>query len=269
MAEQIDIEAALHWAFGVVQVDRLAARLDRFGRDNLAILAEIGLPKGPSFRSASDMMRHVSSLGTLVQEGGGVRSVVPTAGGGAIRAKAEDGDALTILDAVTELPSIWLELTDDGVVLWDLTGAESAGAEIVTKGGSWLRRHEDWVKVEDAGVLAAVVGNARLGVSAAWDVVTLDLAVTARRGRPSAEDLARQNDQWRRLVLARAKWGAWRMSLEWLVARLAGRLSTMEVTGPAIPRAPWSVVSLAAQGEGISEKCSFDKSLKRRNKKTS
>jgi len=262
----MDIEAALHWAFGVVQIDRVAWQIDRFGRDSLAVLAEIGLPRGPGFRSASDMMRRVTALGILVREGGAPRAIGTSTGGRwADRAAAEDGDALAILDAVTECPEIWLQIVDEGVVLWDRASIAAAGMDLVEAAHPFLRAGDDHRPVESANVLAALIANARLGLAMDWNTVTLASA-PRRRGRPTAEETERAHRQWHRLVLARARYSAWHMALRWLVERLEGRLTTIEVTGPRAPAAPWHVSTLS--GPGISDKIDGDKPLKRCKKKS-
>lgn len=270
MSERIDIEAALHWAFGVVQVDRLAPRLGRYGRDSLAILAEIGLPRGPSFRSASDMMSSVASLGVVVRGGGVVAGHVPLTGGSAVRgqygAAETDEDALEILDAVTDLPSVFIQIAEEGVILWDRQAMDDAGLEVVGGCGSpFLRGANEEVPVEDANVLAAIVGNARLGTAMAWNTVTVD-EEPRRRGRPSAEEVERSRLQWQRLVMVRARYSAWHMSLRWLASRLSGRLVTMEVGGPSTPATPWHVAPLPTVDRPIEPKSAGAKALKRRGK---
>lgn len=270
MSERIDIEAALHWAFGVVQVDRLAPRLGRYGRDSLAILAEIGLPRGPSFRSASDMMSSVASLGVVVQGSGVVAGHAALTGGSAVRgqygAAEADEDALEILDAVTDLPSVFIQIAEGGVILWDRQAMDDAGLEVVGGGSPFLRGAAEEIPVEDANVLAAIVGNARLGTAMAWNTVTVD-EEPRRRGRPSAEEVERSRLQWQRLVLVRARYSAWHMSLRWLVARLSGRLVTMEVGGPSTPATPWHVAPLPTVDRPIEPKFTDVKALKRRRKK--
>lgn len=258
MNDRIDIEAALHWAFGVVGVERLAREVSLYGRDAMAVLAEIGPPRGPMMKSASDLLASVLSLGVIVQAGGGgsPRPSICARFAASLdlgrNVGRDDIDALEILDAVTDLPAIWLEVTRDGVVLWDCESAERIGASIVCTGGSWLRRGDDWTVIEDAGVLALVVGNARLGTSVHGDLVAVEPEVRRRRGPPTSAEVAEREAQWRRLETSRARYAAWWASLEWLVGRLSGRLSTMEVTGPAIPREPWAVTGRPRLIEGIS-----------------
>lgn len=269
--DRIDIEAALNWAFGVVRIDDRIGALARYGIEGrsveaMRVLAEIGLPRGPRYRGAGEVLAGYAVLGI---SGGG-------SGGGAVLARpsagaAEERDALAIHDAVLGLGDIWFEESEDGIVMWDAESIAEAGHRLHRRGAGrsgavWLETCEGgWVQLSDPGILALVVHHARLGSRPSWG----EDYGRVLQGRTTDGRFSRQTDAdlWAQVVWHRTVYTVWHRALADIAARLDGQLVAMAVEGPVAEAQPWSCQAREVKQVKTASRLPIDKSLKQRDKK--
>jgi hypothetical protein len=253
MERAIDVEEALAWAFGVVRIDDRIGALAAHGIDGrspeaMRVLEEIGMPRAPGCRSASDVLAGYAVLGVSV--GGGAVGVVRPRG---TTADADERNAVEIHDAVLGLGEIWVEETDAGSTLWDAETIAAAGFVLHRHDGRrasgvWLDKGVDgWVRLTDPGILALVIRHARSGTRPGWG----EEYGRMLKGRDVAGRFARQTDVdlWGEVVWHRTVYTVWHRALADVAARLDGRLEGWAVTGPAADAAPWE--RSESNGEGL------------------
>lgn len=269
MKQVMDIEAVLHWAFGMMAIDKAIAQNGgsrEFDAVRNAVLREIGPPRAPSDRSFSDVLAQISTIGTPVHAG-------RVHGCRGLTAAAEDyADAVAVFDAALAAPDLFVELTPDGAILWDDAAAAAIGATITKGRGAYLFADGAYRALEPANVFVMLVSSARLGVSPGWHPTDDFGGLAPRRGRPSAEDEERRLAAWRAVTLARARYSAWHLTMARLVDALDD-LRTIVVTGPIAPAAPWLPESVLVSREPATEgdfaqNSTGAKPLKKRAKKS-
>lgn len=241
MAKQvIDVEEALAWAFGVVRIDDRIGALSRYGIDGrsaeaMRVLGEIGMPRSPGCRSASDLLAGYAVLGISLG-----RTAAGVAGRPASAAEMEERDAVAIHDAVLDLGAIWIEELEDGVVLWDEASVVAAGHRVHRRASEvWLEKSEGaWVRLSDPGIMALVIGHARTATRPDWG----EAYGKVLKGRDGAGRFSGRTDEdlWEAIVWQRSVYTVWHRALADVATRLAGRLEGWEIGGPRAEAAPWS-----------------------------
>ncbi|GHE50925.1 hypothetical protein GCM10019059_07590 [Camelimonas fluminis] len=226
----IDIEALLHWAYGVQRVDRWAAQADR----DLA---------GPSL-SSSDMAG-VAALGVRVQSSGRWLT--------SMGAKIAD-DAVTVHDAVLALDDMFCETQRDGAVrIWLRDEIVAAGMDVRnTAHGpalvcvSALSGRVDWSDarpVSKAVTSVLVIQHARITERPeCYADVRRPASRPASSGGVDAHGrkrAVRSGPSWESVIAARAEYHVWHCALSALAAKLADRLAFYSPQPPSAPASPW------------------------------
>lgn len=251
MRAQMTIEAVLHWAFGVVRIDDLVrSGVATVGADPGMVLAraQIGLPRPPMMRSASDILAGWGALGCSVG-GGGSDGAVAAAG---CRSEEEIVDALLVYEEVVNLAPVLVTAWADGSAVWDADAIEAAG--LVRVAGGLVRGDGGgWMRADALNLAAEVMTHARRG---------------SRPALPAEADLC--SDPSARALWHRdtADYRAWRTAIVGLAAAIGGQLQTVDLM-PALPpaaesRAPRIIEDVSAKSMGQFAA----KHLKKKRKKT-
>lgn len=235
MAETVDIEQLVVWAYRDQAVDRMAQ----------AIFAAVGR-RGPAGIGAGPLGTIVG-LGTRV-DGGGWQGGGP--GSGAAAAQVAD-DALTVHETVLALPAMLMETGHDGTICltWQ---DEFAAAGIRERSDGALVRGGVMVAGETLEPAILIITHARN--ASRPDVVEDFVADFSARPRDSSGRWIADRDTYRQslddVIRMRGYYAAWRAGLVRVAERLAGRLDAHQITGPAAPPTPWATAKTAVNRSG-------------------
>ncbi|MBS1164162.1 MAG: hypothetical protein H6R00_187 [Proteobacteria bacterium] len=208
--ETIDVEKVVEWAYRIQCVDRQLG-----GPDNT-----------PSVVSISGGLGEYVRLGTRVDNSGAATRAL------GLRLP---GDATIVHDAVLSLGDVYLEWrARDVVEVWDARLASEKGMAIVPKG--------KYLAIAPAYEVGEETQPAPLEVISAAVLVILNGRTGSRPDwypdwRPGSRYTVEPDR--REVMLARATYLAWWLSLCRLAERLSRSLSDFDVTGPEAPEAPW------------------------------